>query len=105
MACARSSLFWLPERLLKRAAEVPDAVSVSRHRSVSALLVDVPAGHAALLQRVLEQAGWTVRAVPVQGVEALTAALQRRSWQAVLYGGDGPQAVPSQKALALVRLA
>ena len=35
---------------------------VSRHRSVSALLVDVPAGHAALLQRTLDDAGWTVRA-------------------------------------------
>ena len=78
---------------------------VSRHRSVSALLVDVPAGHAALLQRTLEDAGWNVRALPVQGAEALSAALQRRGWQAVLYGGDGPQAVPSRKALALVRLA
>ena len=35
-------------------------------------------------------AGWTVRAVPVQGAEALSAALQRRGWQAVLFGGDGP---------------
>ena len=78
---------------------------VSRHRSVSALLVDVPAGHAALLQRTLEAAGFNVRALPVQGAEALSAALQRRGWQAVLYGGDGPQAVPSRKALALVRLA
>ena len=69
------------------------------------LLVDVPAGHAALLQRALTDAGWTVRAVPVQGAEALSAALQRRGWQAVLFGGDGPDAVPSQKALALVRLA
>jgi PAS domain-containing protein len=78
---------------------------VSRHRSVSALLVDVPAGHAAQLQRALDGAGWTVRAVPVQGVEALNAALSRRSWQAVLYGGEGMQAVPSRKALELVRLA
>ena len=62
---------------------------VSRHRSVSALLVDVPAGHAALLARALDDAGWSVRAVPVQGAEALTAALQRRGWQAVLYGGEG----------------
>jgi hypothetical protein len=72
---------------------------------VSALLVDVPAGHATLVQRTLEESGWTVRAVPVHGVEALTAALQRRSWHVVLYGGDGDRAVPSQKALALVRLA
>ena len=46
-----------------------------------------------------------MRSVPVQGVEALTAALQRRSWQAVLYGGEGTEAVPSRKALELVRLA
>src|SRR3954468_24906345 len=78
---------------------------MSRHRSVSALLVDVPAGHAALVQRALDDAGWQVRAVPVQGVEALTAALQRRSWEAVLYGGEGVQATPSRKALELVRLA
>lgn len=78
---------------------------MSRHRSVSALLVDVPAGHGALLQRTLEAAGWTVRAVPVRGAEALSAALQRRGWHVVLYGGDGPGAVPSRKALALVRLA
>jgi GAF domain len=78
---------------------------VSRHRSISALLVDVPAGHAALLQRALDDAGWTVRAVPVHGPEALSAALQRRGWDAVLYGGEEEGAVPARKALALVRLA
>jgi PAS domain S-box-containing protein len=78
---------------------------VARHHTISTLLVDVPAGHAALLQRVLDEAGWRVRAVPVQGAEALSAALQHRGWQAVLYGGDGAHAVPSRKALALVRLA
>jgi PAS domain-containing protein len=78
---------------------------VSRHRSISALLVDVPAGHAAQLSRVLDDAGWTTRSVPVQGPEALSAALQRRGWDAVLYGGDGPLAVPSRKALEMVRLA
>ncbi|HEY6888763.1 MAG TPA: GAF domain-containing protein [Solirubrobacter sp.] len=78
---------------------------MSRHRSISALLVDVPAGHAAQLSRVLDDAGWTARAVPVQGTEALSAALQRRGWDAVLYGGDGPLAVPSRKALEMVRLA
>jgi PAS domain-containing protein len=80
-------------------------MAVSRHRSISALLVDVPAGHAALLQRTLDDAGWTVRAVPVQGAEALTAALQRRGWNAVLYSGEGPGAVPARKAAELVRLA
>jgi PAS domain-containing protein len=78
---------------------------VSRHRSISALLVDVAVGHAAQLTRVLDDAGWTARAVPVQGTEALSAALQRRGWDAVLYGGDGPMAVPSRKALEMVRLA
>ena len=78
---------------------------MSRHRSISALLVDVPAGHAAQLTRVLDDAGWTARSVPVQGTEALSAALQRRGWDAVLYGGDGPLAVPSRKALEMVRLA
>jgi hypothetical protein len=77
---------------------------VSRHRSISALLIDVPAGHAALLHRALDAAGWTVRAVPVAGPQALSAALQRRGWDAVLYGGEGEGAVPARKALALVRL-
>ena len=36
---------------------------------------------------------------------ASSAALQRRGWGAVLYGGDGPNPVPARKALALVRLA
>ena len=54
---------------------------------------------------MLDEAGWQVRSVAVSGTEALTAALQRRGWQVVLYGGDGRDAVPSRKALALVRLA
>lgn len=78
---------------------------MSRLRSISALLVDVPAGQAAQIERVLEEAGWKVRAVAAGGAEGLTAALQRRGWQVVLYGGEGPNAVPSRKALALVRLA
>lgn len=78
---------------------------MSRLRTLSALLVDVPAGRAALLSNALEDAGWNVRALAVQGGEALSSALGRRSWDAVLYGGDGPLAVPSRKALALVRLA
>jgi PAS domain-containing protein len=80
-------------------------MGVSRPRSVSALLVDVPAGHAALLVRALEQAGWHVRSMSVQGAEALSAAIAHRGWQIVLYGGEGRDAVPSSKALALVRLA
>ena len=80
-------------------------LEVSRHRSISALLVDMPGGHATQLARVLDVAGWTVRAVPAHGPEALSSALQRRGWDVVLYGGDGPLAVPSRKALELVRLA
>jgi PAS domain S-box-containing protein len=67
--------------------------------------VDVPASQAAQLERVLEEAGWQVRSVAVSGTEGLTAALQRRGWQVVLYGGEGRDAVPSSKALALVKLA
>ena len=78
---------------------------VSRHRTVSALLVDVDAGHAAQIARALDASGWTVRSVPVNGPEALSAALQHRGWDVVLYAGDGLEAVPSRKALALVRLA
>ncbi len=78
---------------------------MSRLRSISALLVDVPAGQAAQLEHVLEEAGWKVRAVAAHGTEGLTAALQRRGWHVVLYGGEGRDAVPSRKALALVRLA
>jgi PAS domain S-box-containing protein len=67
--------------------------------------VDVPASQAAQLERVLEEAGWQVRSVAVSGTDGLTTALQRRGWQVVLYGGEGRDAVPSSKALALVRLA
>jgi hypothetical protein len=66
-------------------------------RSVSALLVDVPASHAAQIAKALPD----VRTVPVRGEEALTAALARRGWDAVLHGGDSGHT----KALALVRLA
>jgi PAS domain-containing protein len=66
-------------------------------RSVSALLVDVPASHAAQIAKALPD----VRTVPVRGEEALGAALARRGWDAVLHGGDSPHA----KALARVRLA
>ncbi len=55
--------------------------------------------------RALEDAGWRLRMEHADGPDELTAALQRRGWGAVLYGGDGPRAVPARKALALVRLA
>jgi EAL domain-containing protein (putative c-di-GMP-specific phosphodiesterase class I)/PAS domain-containing protein len=78
---------------------------VRPHRSLHALLVDVPAAHARIIVRSLEEAGWRVRAEHADGADALGTALQRRGWSAVLYGGDGPDPVPARKALALVRLA
>ena len=53
----------------------------------------------------MDGAAWRMRAVPVAGVEALSAALAHRGWEVVLYGGEGEDAVPARKALALVRLA
>jgi PAS domain-containing protein len=75
------------------------------YRSLRALLVDVPPAHGRLIARALEEAGWRLRTEHADGADALVAALRRRGWGAVLYGGDGPQAVPARKALELVRLA
>ena len=58
-----------------------------------------------LLASHLEEAGWSVEREHADGADALSAALQRRGWNAVLYGGDGRGAVPARKALALVRMA
>jgi EAL domain-containing protein (putative c-di-GMP-specific phosphodiesterase class I) len=78
---------------------------VRPHRSLRALLLDVPGAHARIIVRALEDAGWRVRAEHARGADELAEALQRRNWGAVLYGGDGPNQVPGRKALALVRLA
>src|ERR671914_2970456 len=75
------------------------------YRSLRALLVDVPPAHGRIIVRAMEDAGWRLRVEHADGTDELTAALQRRGWGAVLYGGDGPGAVPARKALALVRLA
>ena len=53
----------------------------------------------------MAEAGWQMDREHADGADALSAALRRRGWNAVLYGGDGPGAVPARKALALVRLA
>jgi PAS domain S-box-containing protein len=53
----------------------------------------------------LADAGWNVEPEHADGPDALSSALGRPGWDAVLYGGDGPGAVPARKALALVRLA
>src|SRR4051794_17748698 len=68
-------------------------------------MVDVPQAYAALLAGRLAEEGWKVDAEHADGADALSAALHRRGWNAVLYGGDQPGAVPARKALALVRLA
>src|SRR5690349_16951414 len=75
------------------------------YRSLRGLLVDVPPAHGRIIAHAMEEAGWRLRVEHADGAEALVAALRRRGWGAVLYGGDGPQAVPARKALALVRLA
>jgi EAL domain-containing protein (putative c-di-GMP-specific phosphodiesterase class I) len=74
-------------------------------RSLRALLVDVPPAHGRLILRAMEEAGWRLRIEHADGADALVAALRRRDWGAVLYSGEGPQAVPARKALELVRLA
>ena len=53
----------------------------------------------------LEDAGWAVHYEHATGAEELSAALGRRGWDAVLYGGDEAGSVPARKALALSRLA
>src|SRR3954470_18507539 len=68
-------------------------------------MVDVPSAYAALLAGRLAEEGWKVDAEHADGADALSAALHRRGWNAVLYGGDQPGSVPARKALALVRLA
>jgi PAS domain S-box-containing protein len=78
---------------------------VRPYRSLRALLVDVPPAHGRIIMRAMEEAGWRLRIEHADGADALVTALRRRGWGAVLYGGDGPQAVPARKALELVRLA
>ena len=68
-------------------------------------MVDVGPTHATQLVAGLADAGWKVGHEHADGADALSAALQRRGWDAVLYGGDRRGAVPARKALALVRLA
>src|SRR3954465_13671118 len=74
-------------------------------RSLHALLVDVPPAHGRLIVRAMEEAGWRLRAEHADGADQLVAARRRRGGGAVLYSGEGPQAVPARKALELVRLA
>jgi PAS domain S-box-containing protein len=68
-------------------------------------MVDVPSAYAGLLMGRLAEDGWKVETEHADGAEALSAALHRRGWNVVLYGGEQPGSVPARKALALVRLA
>jgi len=67
-------------------------------------MVDVPESYAALLVTHMAEAGWQMDREHADGADELSAALARRGWNAVLYGGDDPGAVPARKALALTRL-
>src|ERR687890_241636 len=78
---------------------------VKPHKSLRALLVDIQPAHARVLERALAEDGWRMDGEHSTGTKGLSAALNRRGWNAVLYGGDGPDAVPARKALALVRMA
>jgi len=53
----------------------------------------------------LADAGWSLRTESVAGTEALSAALARRGWDVVIYGGEGAEPVPARKAIALARMA
>jgi PAS domain S-box-containing protein len=68
-------------------------------------MVDVPPAYAGLLASRLAEDGWKVETEHADGADALSSALHRRGWNAVLYGGEQPGSVPARKALALVRLA
>ena len=68
-------------------------------------MVDVPPSYAGLLVSRLADGGWKVESEHADGADALSAALKRRGWNAVLYAGDQAGAVPARKALAMVRLA
>jgi diguanylate cyclase (GGDEF)-like protein/PAS domain S-box-containing protein len=73
--------------------------------SLRPLLVDVGQARQGEIAEALAAAGWSVRAEAVAGTDALVAALARRGWDVVIYGGEGDGAVPGRKASALVRMA
>ena len=80
-------------------------MGVAHDRSLRALLADVGPARRSRITGALAEVGWSVHAEPVMGTEALAAALARRGWDVVIYGGEGPDAVPARKAMALVRMA
>ena len=74
-------------------------------RNLRALLVDVGPTRQGEIAAALEDAGWTLHAEVADGTDALSAALARRGWDVVIYGGEGIEPVPARKAMALVRVA
>jgi hypothetical protein len=74
-------------------------------RTLRALLADVQDADAEPILAALEEDGWLVHARRASGSDELEHALLERGWDVVLFGGEGKQAVPARKALALVRLA
>ena len=107
-ACAKSSLVWPPERFYAQAAPGGRRCLVGEppSRSVSALLVDVPAGHA----RAGSACARRCRLARPQRAGAGRRGAPRRRCS----GGAGTRsstaatdqlAVPSRKALEMVRLA
>lgn len=74
-------------------------------RSLRALLADVQDSDAEPILAALETDGWTLHVRRASGSDELEDALLERGWDVVLFGGEGANAVPARKALALVRLA
>jgi diguanylate cyclase (GGDEF)-like protein/PAS domain S-box-containing protein len=74
-------------------------------RSFRPLFVDVEPARRDEIAEALRAAGWSLtHAHAVAGTDALSAALSRRGWDVVIYGGEGPDPVPARKATALVRV-
>ena len=74
-------------------------------RNLRALLVDVGPTRKGAIAAALEDAGWSLHAEVADDTDALSAALARRGWDVVIYGGEGIEPVPARKAMALVRVA
>ena len=74
-------------------------------RALRPLFVDVDPARREEIADALDGAGWSLtHASAVAGTEAFTAALARRGWDVVIYGGEGADPVPARKATALVRV-
>lgn len=74
-------------------------------RTLRALFADVQDSDAEPILAALEEDGWVLHVRRAGGSDELEEALLERGWDVVLFGGEGKNAVPARKALALVRLA